>query len=182
MYIKYSYIIILLFIKLTVFAESFIFDKISYDEGLSSSAVSSIAQDSKGFIWIGTHAGLNLFDGYNIKTFYNNPFESNSLTNDLIQTLYMDDDILWIGSYNGVSRLDIKTMQFENYVHDKLDGSSLSSDVVTDIIKVDNDYVWIATLDGLNRLDLKTKKINRYRNTDDPTSLSNNVVRSLLCW
>jgi len=38
-------------------------------EGLNSNVVYCVMQDSKGFIWIGTGAGVSRFDGYNLKHF-----------------------------------------------------------------------------------------------------------------
>ena len=43
------------------------FESISIDKGLSNEYVTSIFQDSKGYMWIGTKDGLNRYDGQNIK-------------------------------------------------------------------------------------------------------------------
>lgn len=47
------------------FAQSFTFNRFTTDDGigLSSNVVSSIYQDEKGFIWVGTANGLQRFDG-----------------------------------------------------------------------------------------------------------------------
>jgi len=42
-------------------------EKIGIKKGLSSNYPTSIIQDSKGFIWIGTNNGLNRYDGYKSK-------------------------------------------------------------------------------------------------------------------
>ena len=54
------------------------------DEGLSSSSVTSILQDSKGFIWIGTYDGLNRYDGYNFVQYKNSASDSTSISHNLI--------------------------------------------------------------------------------------------------
>ncbi|MDD7914142.1 two-component regulator propeller domain-containing protein [Polaribacter ponticola] len=43
---------------------SIIFDQISTKDGLSQGDVNSIYQDNKGFMWFGTHDGLNKYNGY----------------------------------------------------------------------------------------------------------------------
>lgn len=39
------------------------------EDGMSSQFITSIIQDEKGFIWIGTTFGLNRFDGGNFEQF-----------------------------------------------------------------------------------------------------------------
>ena len=60
-----GYIIINILIPISVSAESLKsgnFEKLSIDEGLSNEYVTSIFQDSKGYMWIGTIDGLNRYD------------------------------------------------------------------------------------------------------------------------
>ena len=47
----------------------FKFENISIDEGLSNEDVTSIFQDSMGYMWIGTKDGLNRYDGEKIKIY-----------------------------------------------------------------------------------------------------------------
>ena len=46
--------------------ETFLFHHLTRNEGLLHDNVTCIAQDSLGFIWLGTHRGLNRFDGYTL--------------------------------------------------------------------------------------------------------------------
>lgn len=45
---------------------------LSFAQGLSDRSVQSIAQDSRGFLWIATAYGLNRYDGYQFQVFDNN--------------------------------------------------------------------------------------------------------------
>ena len=45
------------------------FRHLTVDDGLPHTDATGILQDEKGFIWISTYAGLNRFDGYEIKNF-----------------------------------------------------------------------------------------------------------------
>ncbi len=48
---------------------SYYFNQISLKEGLTQTTVHATLRDSYGFLWIGTAAGLNRFDGHEIKTY-----------------------------------------------------------------------------------------------------------------
>ncbi|PJC62374.1 MAG: hypothetical protein CO022_04835, partial [Flavobacteriales bacterium CG_4_9_14_0_2_um_filter_32_27] len=45
------------------------FDRINYKDGLSQSDVTSIIQDYRGLIWMGTQDGLNLYNGFEFTVF-----------------------------------------------------------------------------------------------------------------
>lgn len=156
------------------------FDYLGYEQGLSSSSVSSIVQDRFGFMWFGTQNGLNRYDGYSLKIYQNEPYNKNSLSHNLIQTMYLDGDTLWIGTYGGLVRLDLLTETFTRFSADNEDPKSLSSNVVVAICRDAEGSLWVGTLDGLNRMDEQEGSFTVYRpNEQDPTSLPNSVIRSL---
>lgn len=45
------------------------FENLSIDDGLSNEYVTTIMQDSKGYMWIGTVDGLNKYDGERVKIY-----------------------------------------------------------------------------------------------------------------
>src|SRR3954452_11736643 len=45
------------------------FNRLSVKDGLSFASVRSLLQNQRGFLWIGTSAGLNRYDGYSFKVF-----------------------------------------------------------------------------------------------------------------
>ena len=160
---------------------SVFFEILDKDNGLSNMAVSSIVQDSKGFLWFGTQSGLNRYDGYEFKVYKKEPFDTNSLSHDLVQTLFMDeDDILWIGTYRGLNRLDLKTDEITRYRNVPGDSGSISNDVVVSIMRDAEGNLWVGTLNGLNVLDEETGTFRQFfHDPDGPNSLSNNTVRAL---
>lgn len=156
------------------------FDYLGYEQGLSSSSISSIVQDRFGFMWFGTQNGLNRYDGYSLKIYQNEPYNQNSLSHNLIQTMYLDGDTLWIGTYGGLVRFDLLTETFTRFSADNEDPESLSSNVVVAITRDAERNLWVGTLDGLNRMDEQAGTFTIYRpDEDDPASLPNSVIRSL---
>jgi len=86
------------------------FTVISAKDGLINSSVSGIIQDSQGFLWFSTQGGLSRYDGVSFKTYENEPFNENSISGNLIQTMFLDSGgILWLGTYNGLNRFDTRT-------------------------------------------------------------------------
>ncbi|MEW5799902.1 MAG: two-component regulator propeller domain-containing protein [Bacteroidota bacterium] len=81
-----------------------LFEHISLDDGLSQSTVTSIVQDSKGFMWYGTEDGLNKYDGYTFTVYRHSANDTLSLAHSYISTLYYSKrtNVLWVGTQNGV--------------------------------------------------------------------------------
>jgi len=158
------------------------FVNISTEEGLSNPSVSYIAQDSKGFLWFATQNGLNKYDGYSFTLYENDPEDSNSLSSNMIQTMYLDrSDCLWIGTGNrGLDRLDINTKKFTHYDYQQDYFSSLSDNLVIAICEDESGNLWIGTAEGLNRLDKETEQFTRYfHDPEDLHSLPHNTVRAV---
>ena len=96
-----GYIIINILIPISVSAESLKsgnFEKLSIDEGLSNEYVTSIFQDSKGYMWIGTIDGLNRYDGERIKVYNCSVDRENSLSSTYINAIE-EIDIIRINQY-----------------------------------------------------------------------------------
>ena len=96
---------ILLPVYLTAQYENIKFEHLSVQQGLSSMNVYSIYQDHLGFLWFGTEMGLNKYDGYEMKHFVRNVYDSSSLSHNSIFCMSEDQyDNLWIGTgFNGIN-------------------------------------------------------------------------------
>ncbi|NIJ44534.1 signal transduction histidine kinase/ligand-binding sensor domain-containing protein/DNA-binding response OmpR family regulator [Wenyingzhuangia heitensis] len=136
------------------------FDRITTRNGLSQSDINTIHQDKKGFMWFGTHDGLNKFDGYDFTTYKPNINNKKSIGSNLIYKIISDkDDNLWIGTTGkGVDFFDKSTGEFHHIKHDKNDPNSLSSDYVNSIFIDNKDNLWVGTANGLNVASLKNKQ------------------------
>ena len=101
------------------------FRKYSVEDGLSNNTVSSLLQDKKGYIWIGTRDGLNRFDGYNFKKFQLVANDSNSLGGDFVHAIHESNNgDLWVGTDKGLFEYHPKEETFKliddhlNYIRD----------------------------------------------------------------
>ena len=91
------------------------FEHLTTADGLSNDSVFSILQDRRGFMWFGTQAGLNRYDGYRVTQYRFDPKNPNSLGDDFVQTLFEDSrGGIWSGRYFP-SRFDPDTETFTRY-------------------------------------------------------------------
>ena len=119
---------ILFFVSLKIAAQdlSSHFHHVNTTNGLSSDAGRCLFKDHNGFLWIGTHSGLNRFDGKNVLTFIHQPNDSTSLLNDDILSICEDaSGKIWIVNNNGVSVLNPFTNKFTNYTTAKKDTATI---------------------------------------------------------
>lgn len=121
------------------------FGVISSPQGLSQSSVFSLAQDNKGFIWIGTRDGLNRYDGYNFKTYRFDPQDTNSISNNEITVIYCDKNgDIWIGTRGGgLNKFIVRSNRFIRF--NKL----VQENIIRDIYETPDGSLWIGSSDGL---------------------------------
>jgi len=153
---------------------------------LSSKLITGIYEDKTGLLWIGTEAGgVNIYDRKKEKFshFTYNPLDDNSLCNDIVFSFWIvpgeagEGEILWVGTYSGLTRFDRKEKKFAHFKHNPKDPNSLSRDVIRDIFIDSYNVCWIATSNGLNQLDLKTYKFTSFQNDPGkPGSISDNRI------
>jgi len=130
------------------------FEHISSLQGLSQNAVSSIIQDSDGFMWFGTLDGLNRYDGYRIDVYRNNPNKEFSLADNYINTLYeANNGKIWVGtSSEGIAIYNKLTDKFQTIKNDVFSEKSLSDNNVLFIYSDLQDQMWIGTSNAINKL------------------------------
>ncbi len=77
------------------------------DYMLSSLNVTAIAQDMRGLVWIGTSAGINIYDGKNYIQFFHDRNDTTALPDDYINVLHLDrKGRMWVGTQNGLARYE----------------------------------------------------------------------------
>ena len=152
-----------------------VFSHINHEQGLSNSTIEAIAQDYRGFIWMGTRDGLNLYDGKQI-TVFRHKQDIGSISDNFIKCIYEDKThTLWIGTINGLNKYDPSTKTFSIFLNQPGIQSSLSGNSINCIAEDLQHNLWVATDKGLNILDSKTgrfKRISHLTRKSEPEAVS----------
>lgn len=170
---------------LTVFSQNKTLDfkHIGVSNGLSQTNVTSIFQDSHGFLWVGTRDGLNRYDGYNFSIYRYDSKDNNTISNNFIEDIAEDKTgNIWLATQGGgINKYDVKNDRFTRYVHDSHDPNSISSNIVNKLVFDADGDLWIATQNGgLNRFNLKQNCFQHYMHSNDEVnSVSDNNIRAL---
>ncbi|MGZ3921540.1 MAG: ligand-binding sensor domain-containing protein, partial [Bacteroidia bacterium] len=99
-------------------SQSAVIDHINTKE-LNNSFVSALFEDSKGYLWVGTLAGLNRYNGYDFTSYRSVDKDSTTLSNPIISCIQqLDDQHILVGTRNG---LNIYNYFTNNFTRVKLD-------------------------------------------------------------
>src|SRR5277367_3415214 len=63
------------------------FEHLTMRDGLSMSTINSILQDSQGYVWLATEAGLNRYDGYSVRQFHRERGNNHGLASDYVRSM-----------------------------------------------------------------------------------------------
>lgn len=163
-------------------AQNLRFDHLSVKQGLSQANVVDLMQDKFGFIWIATEDGLNLYDGYKLTVFRNNPKDEASISSNYISCLSQDElGNLWIGTSKGLNYYDRRLNQFVHFFSDPDDVLSLAGNSVTAIHIDPTKQLWVGAAGALHLYNPDTKKFKRWIHANNhPGSLLNGSVESII--
>ncbi|MCP4213145.1 MAG: GHKL domain-containing protein [bacterium] len=158
--------LLLLCLASTTAGQTLVHQNYQQKDGLPHDFISSIFQDSKGYMWFGTGYGLSRFDGVTFKNYC----KKDGLCSGFIYSIMEDTKgNLWLGTKNGVSRFT--SGSFETFDTKR----GLSDNNVWTCLEDKHGKLWFGTEKGLNRFDGKTFSIYTTAN-----GLGSDFITSLL--
>src|SRR5258708_25401309 len=159
------------------------FEHLTMRDGPSMSTINSILQDSQGYAWPATQAGLNRYDGSSVRQFGRDRGNPGGLASDYVWSIAEDaQGDLWLATDGGgVARWERRTESFQQFRHDPKQPQSLASDTVRALLIDSKGLIWAGTKDhGLDILDPRTGTARHYRHRDsDAYSLPSDAIGAL---
>ncbi len=168
---------------------------------ISDNTLSAISRDKEGNFWVGTWGGglnevtnfsNNNYNNLKFKHFYHSSFDSSTISDNVIQSIYQDSHgRLWIGTGLGLDLYDKNKNRFVKFVNNPGNSNSISNNLIQSCIHEDRSgNLWVGTWDGLNKIligknssieniKLNIKFVHYVNKPGDKFSLSDNRVISM---
>ena len=151
------YLLPLLFINISFAEINYDFSKLSLSDGLPSTIVRDITQDSTGFMWFGTRHGVVKFDGYQVTQI--NDAQGQSL-GDIWSILEVSDGSIFIASKTkGLFKYQSGLIRFMPIFDNKVDIE------LTSMGLDEKNTLWLGTNEGVYKLvDEKLVRVGKLNN------------------
>lgn len=110
--------------------------------------ITCIAEDDRGFLWLGGVSGLFKYDGNALDIFSNRPDDSTSIVpGPYVQIKKSHQtEALWIASNtSGLSFFDLRNERATNYSAEPADSTALISNSIADLCEDPNGGLWVGT-------------------------------------
>ncbi|MCW8812605.1 MAG: triple tyrosine motif-containing protein [Chlorobium sp.] len=120
---------------------------------INNNTTLSISEDKNGNIWlVNSSSKIQKYEysANNFTTVDINLADSNGISPSL-NTLLIDDDLLWIGHSKGLSYYNIVSHNIHHFYIEGKPDTSFTNSPVTTIFKDSNGTLWIGTSTGLNK-------------------------------
>lgn len=131
------------------------------DNKIESNRITSIKEDSKGNIWVGTYNGLHLYDKVKRKFNAKSLNINNKLPSVIINDIAIKDDYLWLGTPSGLVKLAYENKKLT--IKDELNKENgLNSDFICAITFDVKSNIWMSTKTEIVKYNEKNKSFISY--------------------
>lgn len=157
------------------------FSKLDIRNGLSSNRINCIFQDRKGFLWFGTAAGLNRYDGFDFRVFASSNGDAASLAANAVENIFeLPDGRLWIRSANTVSIYDPVTEKFDRNYRQYLSRQKIPADNILYILKdKKNRFLFLNDRSIIYQYDPSTQTTRQLPLNNNPAKMNGDAIAAL---
>lgn len=94
------------------------FSSLSIDDGLSQSSAISVLRDSRGYVWVGTHSGLNRYDHGDMRVYFSDPDDASTISGNEVLEIFEDaEGRVWTISNKGTAIYDRDSDSFSRLTY-----------------------------------------------------------------
>jgi ligand-binding sensor domain-containing protein/serine phosphatase RsbU (regulator of sigma subunit) len=137
------------------------FQKFNQSNGFTNKRVISTVQDKSGYLWFGTDEGVFY---YNYTSFININVNE-GLSAAKVYLLLLNNDFLWVGTNNGIDKIDLQQLHSNNTIKIKHFGKEEGLKGVecnfNSQMQDDQGNLWFGTIKGVTVYNPHFDKINR---------------------
>ena len=153
-------IIITITLKAQSFNLNYNFKHLNVQNGLTQNIVYHFLQDSRGYMWIGTHNGLSLYDGIKTTNFLHDDQNAKSIARNFISGIAEDSSgQVWISNENGIERYNRYDNSFTHFGIDQPDGiKEYTYCQLLGFVSADELWFLVARTKSIYSLNTKTQK------------------------
>jgi len=155
------------------------FQHLRGEQGLPDDSVTAMLQDQRGFMWLGTVAGLARYDGRRMKLFGSEPEQAASLSHAFVLALLADGaGGMWVGTARGLDHLDWGSERIRR--HELPAWMSAQQRRVFALAPNGSGRLWLATMGGLLRYDIRSGEAERVGSGGADAATADESARALL--
>lgn len=138
------------FVSLPALAQQYRFTLLNVQDGLPSLNINQTFQQSNGFIWLATDAGVSRFDGKAFEHYKFSPGSPRHISHNFITNIVEDNDgNIWLTSEHGLNKIR-PDGSVVIYLQDAKNPNSLYSNWTVSLHVNHQNELWIGTGSGLN--------------------------------
>lgn len=114
-------------------------------DGLAADSVSAMAEDARGFLWVGTSTGLSRFDGYDFVSYGT----ADGLPHAAVSTILISrDGSVWVGTFGGLARFST-TLEPGTSGIEAIPLASGEGGIVETLLETPDGVLWMGCREGL---------------------------------
>ncbi len=131
----------------------------------NTDVITEIKSDEAGNVWVGTHNGFHLFDEESQSFLHHSKLIDKELPSTLVNSIYFKNDITWIGTANGLLKLQLKKGKLIlKKIYTTTDG--LNTNYISAITGDKNNNLWLSSATEIVKFDLSKNLFTNYGEAD----------------
>lgn len=143
----------ILFYSVWTHAQEYRFASLNVQSGLPSLNINQTFQQSNGFIWLASDAGVSRYDGKAFEHYKFSPGSPRHISHNFVTSMVEDSEgNIWLASEHGLNKI-LPDGNVIIYLQDPEATNSLDSNWIVSLYVNKQDELWIGTGNGLNLYD-----------------------------